>query len=57
MSIKSGSMYYKHYYSVLLQGLADARYIFIAIEVGAHGNQLDGGIFSSQFTVSASKQQ
>jgi hypothetical protein len=35
---------YKHYYSILLQGLADARYRFIAIDVGAHGKQSDGGI-------------
>jgi hypothetical protein len=35
----SGSMYYnyKHYYSIVLQGLADARYRFIAIDVGAYG--------------------
>jgi hypothetical protein len=43
----SGSMYYnyKHYYSVVLQMLADARYRFIAIDVGAYGKQSDGGIF------------
>ena len=43
----SGSMYYnyKNYYSIVLQGLADARYIFIAIDVGAYGKQSDGGIF------------
>jgi hypothetical protein len=29
----------------LLQGLADARYRFIAIDVGAYGKQSDGGIF------------
>ena len=40
-------MYYncKHYYSIVLQGLADARYRFIAIDVGAYGKQSDGGIF------------
>ena len=34
----SGSMYYsyKHYYSIVLQGPADARYRFNAIDVGAY---------------------
>jgi len=43
----SGSMYYnyRHYYSIVLQGLADARYRFIAIDVGAYGKQSDSGIF------------
>ena len=43
----SGSMFYnyKHYYSIVLQGLADARYRFNAIDVGAYGKQLDSGIF------------
>jgi len=36
---------YKHYYSTVPQGLADARYRFIAIDVGAYGRQSDGGIF------------
>jgi hypothetical protein len=29
----------------VLQGLADARYRFIAIDVGAYGKQSEGGIF------------
>jgi hypothetical protein len=43
----SGSMYYnyKQYYSIVLQALADARYRFIAIDIGAYGKQSDGGIF------------
>jgi hypothetical protein len=43
----SGSMYYnyKSYYYTVLQGLADARYRFIANEVGAYGKQSYGGIF------------
>ena len=43
----SVSMYYnyKHYYSIVLQGLADAQYRFIAIDVGAYGKQSGGGIF------------
>jgi len=36
---------YKHYYSIVLQGLADAQYRFIAIDVGAYGKQSGGGIF------------
>jgi hypothetical protein len=40
-------MYYnsKHYYAIVLQGLADARYRFIAIDVGAYGKQSDDGTF------------
>jgi len=43
----SGSMYYncKHYYSTVLQELADARYRFIVTDVGAYGKQSGGGIF------------
>jgi hypothetical protein len=43
----SGSMYYnyKHYYSIVLQGFADARYRLTAIDVGIYGKQLDGGCF------------
>ena len=43
----SGSMYNscEHYYSIVLQWLADGRYRFIAIDVGAYGNKSDGGIF------------
>lgn len=44
----SGSIYYnyKQYYSIVLQGIADANYKFVAIDVGAYGKQSDGGIFS-----------
>jgi len=43
----SGSIYYnyKHYYSIVLQVLVDARYRFIAIDGGAYGKQSDVGIF------------
>jgi len=36
---------YKHYYSTVLQELADARYRFIVTDVGAYGKQSGGGIF------------
>ena len=55
----SGSMYYNywHYYSIVLQGPADAPYRFIAIDVGAYGKQSDSGIFRYSSPLSASKQQ
>jgi hypothetical protein len=44
----SGTLYYnyKHYLSIVLQGIADADYKFVTIDVGAYGKQNDGGIFS-----------
>jgi len=33
---------YKQYYSIVLHGLADYRYWFTAIDVGAYGKQSDG---------------
>ncbi|XP_077294602.1 uncharacterized protein LOC143917082 [Arctopsyche grandis] len=44
---KSGSSYfnYKNYFSIILQGVADANKKFIAIEVGGKGKQSDGGTF------------
>lgn len=44
----SGSIYYnyKQYFSIVLQGIADANYKFVTIDVGAYGKQSDGGIFS-----------
>lgn len=44
----SGSLYYnyKNFFPIVLQGLADADYRFICIEVGGRGNQSDGGTFS-----------
>lgn len=43
----SGSMFYnyKHYFSVVFQGVADANYKFIAVEIGGYGKQSDGGTF------------
>lgn len=45
----SGSSYFNYlkYFSIVLQGVADAEKKFITIEVGARGKQSDGGIFSS----------
>nr|CAI5866056.1 unnamed protein product [Callosobruchus analis] len=45
----SGSMYYnyKSFYSVVLQGVADANYKFIAVDVGGYGKQGDGGTFQA----------
>ena len=44
---KSGSLHYnyKHFFSNVLLGLADANYNFIAVDVGGFGSQSDGGIF------------
>lgn len=44
---KSGSMFYnyKHFFSIVLQGVADAHCRFVAIEVGGYGKQSDGGTF------------
>ena len=45
----SGTMFYnyKQYYSIVLQGLVDANYKFITIDVGGYGKQSDGGTFRS----------
>jgi len=36
---------YKKYFSVVLQGLVDANYKFITVDVGGFGKQSDGGTF------------
>jgi hypothetical protein len=43
----SGSSFYnyKGYYSIVLLGLVDAEYKFIAIDSGAYGKEGDGSIF------------
>nr|CAH7734520.1 unnamed protein product [Callosobruchus chinensis] len=45
----SGSMFfnYKHYFSIVLQGLVDDHYRFISIDVGGYGKQSDGGTFQA----------
>jgi len=44
----SGSRYfnYKGFFSVILQGLVDARYKFLSVDVCAYGRQSDSGVFS-----------
>ncbi|XP_065084914.1 uncharacterized protein LOC135707109 [Ochlerotatus camptorhynchus] len=45
----SGTMFYnyKHYFSIVLQGVADANCKFISVEVGGYGKQSDGGTFNA----------
>lgn len=45
----SGSMFYnyKKFFSVVLQGVADADYRFVTVDIGAYGKQSDGGTFKS----------
>ena len=44
---RSGTMFhnYKHFYSIVLQAVTDARYRFLFVDVGAFGKQSDGGIY------------
>ncbi|XP_050298995.1 uncharacterized protein LOC126737934 [Anthonomus grandis grandis] len=48
-TLKSGTMFYnyKHFFSVNLHGVADARCKLIFIDVGAFGKQSDGGVFEA----------
>lgn len=36
---------YKKYFSIILQGLVDANYKFITVDIGGNGKQSDGGTF------------
>lgn len=53
---KSGSLYfnYKKYFSIVLFALADARYKFMYINVGAEGSASNGGISMTYFEPLAS---
>lgn len=48
----SGTMYYNYlnYFSVVLQGIADADCKFIFIDVGGYGKQSDAGTFAESKT-------
>jgi len=48
---------YKHYFSIVLQGLADARYRTIAIDLGVYGKQPDGRVFRSIYQFLSKKFQ
>lgn len=45
----SGTMFYnyKHFFSIVLQAVADSHYRFITIDVGGFGKQSDGGTFQA----------
>lgn len=46
---ESGSYFfnYKHIFSIVLMGIANANYEFMMVHIGANGRVSDGGIFSN----------
>ncbi|XP_065204101.1 uncharacterized protein LOC135834190 [Planococcus citri] len=44
---KSGSLFfnYRKFFSIVLQGVADAKYRFVCVDIGAYGHQNDAGTF------------
>lgn len=55
----SGTMYYnyKQFYSIVLQAVCNAHYVFTIIDVGGFGKQSDGGTFQSSNMYKLLKQQ
>lgn len=55
----SGTMYYnyKQFYSIVLQAVCNAHYVFTIIDVGGFGKQSDGGTFQNSEMYKSLKNQ